>query len=274
MLGADGHIYGTTQGGSTSGGEPASGSIFRYRIAQSEGESDVLELLYIFSDALPLPARNNTYLVNGVPIASSENRGANVEGHSVSGLVATSDGGFIGTTRRGGSHGWGTLFRFLPGNEVSPGSALTPVTPQVLLTIGGLNVGEQHAVLAVGTQTRFSWRGVYAAGCVASSTEPDSTWAGPRPQQAVNLDETETIVASKVGTWRYTLTCLPQSSVSTDPVSATVTVEVVTARLEPKDMGNGGGGGLSLPGLLLAGGAAWRLRRRARHPGDMQAVKA
>ncbi|VCU69141.1 hypothetical protein PIGHUM_01201 [Pigmentiphaga humi] len=264
ILGRDGHIYGITQGGATLSGAPASGAIFRYRIGEGEDDKGLLEVLHTFSRELPDPPRNNIYYVNGAPVASPINLGANAGGHTVTALAQASNGQFYGLTSFGGSYGWGTLFRFNPGDEVEPGSALTPVQPQVIFGINSLDAGQNRYTLAVGGHVSFYWRGVFAAGCVASSTEPDSPWNGPRPQEG-NYLKAERIDAVKGGTWQYTLTCEPQSSEYTEPVSATVTVEVVPEVADAKEVGNGGGafGWWSLLPLLMAWGCAARHRRRA-----------
>ncbi len=266
ILGQDGNVYGISDGGATLDGDPASGTIWRYRIAREAGAEDVLEVLHTFSAELPDPARNNKYWVNGAELTSALNTGANAGGHTVGALMQASNGHFYGLATRGGSYGWGALFRFNPGDEVPLGATLTAAPPQVVFGINSLNASSNHYRMALGHYwIGLNWQAVYASDCVASSNDPDSTWTGPQPLSGgrTQAQPAHRIDATKLGIWTYTLTCQPNSSEFTEPVSATVTFEVVPVVADPKDVGNGGGTfsfGLLL-GLLGLG--IWRFRHSA-----------
>lgn len=262
VKGADGHVYGITSGGIGFDGELASGAIWRYRDATSPGEEGVLEVLHTFSDARPGTPRNNLYQLDGQEMTSTINTGANAGGHTVNTLAVADNGALFGTTALGGSYGWGTLFRFHPGDEIPEGAALSPVPPQVVFGINSLNAANQHYAVAVGGRFSLYWQAVYSDGCMASSDDPDAGWSGAQPSSARYLTEAFDVDANELGTWTYTLTCQADHEDLTGPVSSTVTVDVVPVVAEPRDVGNGGGGALSPVMLLIAALAAALTARR------------
>lgn len=226
VLGADGHVYGTAQ----SGGVNGNGVIFRWNTT-----SGAFEPLYAFN-ALTSHA------------AMGQNTGYNPDGKNPLGLMRASDGTLYGMAQLGGNHGWGTVFKFEPGNEV-PEFKFEPVAK---LSATGPTIAQGYTV-------KFSWSSQLAANCTASSTEPGSSWTGSRSTSSSGEDYTLT----RLGTWTYTLTCDSTSTDFPDPVSSTYTIQVVSATPDAVSGGNGGGGALAwllAPLTLLGLGQAWRRR--------------
>lgn len=253
----DGHIYISTVNGGANGG----GTILRYRIADG-----VLELLYTF-EALTGPARNNIWTnpTTGATavVNAAINGGSNAAGRNPYHLMQASNGQFYGVAMLGGSHGWGSLFRFDPGNEVAPDAMLNDVPPELLGF--GVNAGyASSTTVAVGHRIDLYWNTKGVAGCTASSNEPGSAWTGSKASQA-NTSLTAVAVAPvQAGTWTYTLTCRPQSPHYAN-VTAAITVNAAPAVAEPLAIGNGGGGAM---GWLLAPLTALGLGLRRRRAGS------
>lgn len=265
-LGQDGHLYAVTTGGIGLDGLPASGHIIRYRIGQ-DGAAGVLEVLHSFPAERPDPPRNNSYAdASGTVLTSTLNTGANAGGHTPSTLMQASNGQFYGHTQYGGSHGWGTLFRFSPGDELPADARILPIKPHVILGAGTFSTKATYQAFALGGSARFYWSGVLSDNCVASSSEPGSTWAGARAREARSSTQSETVTPTQIGTWTYTLTCLPDATANagSDPVSASVTLEVVPLVAEAQQVGTGGGAmdaWLLAPLATLSLGLAWWRRR-------------
>lgn len=251
----DGHIYiSTIYGGANRGG-----TILRYRI-----DDGVLELLYTF-EALTGPAQNNiwTHPTTGVTavVNAAINGGSNAAGRNPYHLMQASNGQFYGVAMLGGSHGWGSLFRFEPGDEVAPDAMLNDAPPEMLGF--GVNSGYlDSATVAVGNSISLYWNTRGVAGCTASSNEPGSAWSGSKVAKANTSVTAVSVAPVQAGTWTYTLTCRPQSP-NYPNVSASITVNAAPAVTEPQAVGNGGGGGAL--GWLLAPlavlGLACRRRR-------------
>jgi uncharacterized repeat protein (TIGR03803 family) len=94
LLGPDGRLYGTT----FAGGRGGSGTVFRI------ATNGALDTLYAFS----APVTNSGAYTNG-------------DGGAPSGLTLAPDGGFYGSTYRGGSNGYGTVF------QINTNGAITTV---------------------------------------------------------------------------------------------------------------------------------------------------
>jgi uncharacterized repeat protein (TIGR03803 family) len=258
LLGRDGHIYVSTLNGGANGG----GTIVRYRI-----DDGVLELLYTF-EALTGPAQNNIWTnpTSGATatVNAAINGGGNAAGRTPYHLMQASNGQFYGVAQRGGSHGWGSVFRFDPGDEVAAGSMLNDV-PAELLNFG-INVAhDPSATLALGQSVNLWWNTKGVASCAGTSTEPGSTWIGRQSAKATSSTTAASVKPGRAGTWTYTLTCQPQNP-AYPPVSAAVSLTVVPTVADGIDVGNGGGGGALAWLLLPLMGLALWARRARRHP--------
>lgn len=119
--------------------------------------------------------------------------------------------------------------------------ALTQIAP------GAPSLSLASATVDVGKSTTITWSSPAATGCTASGS-----WSG-----ALGAAGSQTLPASKAGSFTYTLTC--QNSVGTSPAAST-TLTVVDA---PASTGGGGGGG-ALGGMALLGLAGLGLTRRLR----------
>lgn len=256
----DGHIYISTVNGGATGG----GTILRYRI-----DDGVLELLYTF-EALTGPPQNNVWTNPNTGatavINSVLNGGSNAAGRTPQHLMQASNGQFYGVAMRGGSHGWGSLFRFEPGDEVAPDAMLNDVPPELLGF--GVEAGyTKSATVAVGRSINLYWDAKAVAGCTATSNEPGSAWTGNKLAKANTSTTAVAVAPVQAGTWTYTLTCRPQSA-SYDPVSAFVMVNAAPAVTETESVGNGGGGALAWALAPLAWlGMARRRSRGVAAPG-------
>lgn len=258
LLGRDGHLYIST----INGGANGVGTILRYRI-----DDGVLELLYTF-EAATGPAQNNVWTnpTTGATATSNValNGGSNAGGRFPYHLMQASNGQFYGITQQGGSHGWGTVFRFHPGDEVAPGSMLNDVPPEMLGF--GINVSHQpSATVIAGRSVDLFWNTKGVSSCTAFSNEPGSAWTGRQATKATGGTSVVNLTLLQPGAWTYTLTCLPQNPVYA-AVSASITIQVEPAVTDPQPIGNGGGGALGglLAPLAALGGLALLRRRRAR----------
>lgn len=227
VQGEDGHVYGTAQ----RGGVNSNGVIFRWNTT-----GEVFEPLYAFN---ALTSRT----------VMGSNTGYNPDGKYPLGLMRASDGTLYGMAQLGGTYGWGTVFKFEPGDEV-PVFRFEPV----------VKLSGTAATIGLGYTVYFSWSSQLTANCLASSTEPGSSWTGSRDTSYSR----ESYTPTQLGTWTYTLTCDSTSVDFPDPVSSSYTIEVVSVDPEPESGGNGGGGafvaGLAL--LPLAAAGFWRRRKR------------
>lgn len=243
VLGADGHLYGTAQFGGVNG----NGVIFRWNTVSS-----AYEALYAFNGLTPHTAMGS-------------NTGTNPDGTRPLGFMRARDGTLYGMAQLGGQYGWGTVFKFNPGDEVP----VFKFQPQITLNATARNnIGSggttSARTIALGREVTFTWSSQLAANCVASSTEPGNPWRGSRAIASSGDAHTP----AQLGTWNYTLTCDSTSIDFPDAVVATYTIQVVSTEPVPETGGNGGGGGGALGWLAgplaLLGAMGWRRRRMAR----------
>ncbi|VCU68650.1 hypothetical protein PIGHUM_00707 [Pigmentiphaga humi] len=234
VKGADGNLYGTAMLGGVSG----NGLIFRLNPA-----SGAYDALYAFN---ALSAHETV----------GNNSGYNPDGKNPLGLMRAGDGTLYGMAQLGGSYGWGTVFKFNPGDEVpvfkfEPVVKLSATAPH---NVGGGAVDARS--VALGQTVKFAWSSQLAANCVASSTEPGSAWAGSRDASSSG----ESYTPGRLGAWTYTLTCDSTSADFPGQVSSTYAIDVVPVEAEPVSGGNGGALGWLLLPLAVLGAV---LRRRA-----------
>lgn len=222
VQGADGHIYGTTSNGGLFG----QGVIFRYH------KTDGYQRMYSFGSS-----------TGDSPNAAPN--GINLDGMQPSKLIRSGDD-LYGYAQYGGGVGWGTLFKFTPGDEL-PGS--TSVTLAWQSELDTLKVAQ-------GYSWEIVWSSWLSTNCLASTDDASNNveWFGSKAANG-----TQTITYNLIGTWEYTLTCdstLPE----TEPVTATLTVEVISADAE--ELTIGGNGGVLPLSLLSLFSTIWLLRRR------------
>lgn len=233
--GHDGHLYGTAD----RGGIHRNGVIFRWNT-----QTEMYEPLYAFS---PLTLHD----------AVGKNTGHNSDGIQPHGLMTASDGTLYGMASLGGEHGWGTVFAFHPGDEVP----VFRYQPNITLGVRALNnIGAGQLVetrsIALGSTLQFYWSGELIDQCAASSDEAVGAWTGARSVSASEDPHTP----AELGAWTYTLTCESTSTDFPQPVTASLTVDVVPVTPASE---KGGNGGVAPPWLLL-GLLALAGRRRRR----------
>lgn len=224
--GADGHIYGTTSNGGLFG----QGVIFRYH------KTDGYQRMYSF----------------GASTGDSPNaapNGINLDGMQPTKLIRSGDD-LYGYSQYGGSVGWGTLFKFTPGDELPGDTEVTLAWRPDILKV------------AQGYSQEIVWSSWLSTNCQANNDDPSgSTWGGNRPANG-----SETITFNSIGTWSYSFTCdstLPDA----EPVSTSITIEVVSAESLTETIGSDSGA-LVNPLVLLSFGllTLFSLRfRQARH---------
>ncbi|SHE28851.1 hypothetical protein SAMN02745117_00044 [Lampropedia hyalina DSM 16112] len=225
VQGADGHIYGAA----SSGGLFGQGVIFRYH------KTDGYQRMYSF----------------GASTGDSPNaapNGINLDGMQPSKLIRSGDA-LYGYTQYGGNTGWGTLFKFTPGDEL-PGSTSVNLSWQPELA---------SLTVAQGYSREIVWSSWLTTNCQATTTDPtgETQWGG-----ATTANGTKALTFNTIGTWTYTLKC-DSTIADTDPVSKNITIEVVTAESQEETVGNDGGGSFT-PALVLLPllGAGYVRRRR------------
>lgn len=248
---ADGHLYGVAMRGGVKGG----GTVFRLHRQQG------FQPLFAFEGRRP-GDRNPT--VNATGIWPTE-------------LMQASNGVLYGRTQRGGYGGvapdalcrvadaplaqacdGGVIFRFEPGDEL-PAFDIEPqltfniiarwvsdaFTREVPVELAGDLVQDFHRL-------QLRWGGQRIRDCVASSTQPGSTWNGARAITFGAQTEAHAPV-SAAGTFTYSLRCITDDEAA-QPLERSIVVVV-----QPKDLpeqrltGGGSTSGLALLCLAMLG---------------------
>lgn len=221
VKGADGHIYGVASGSDRSTSwylnnevyvhGTHGGTIFRWHL------SDGFQVVYTFGP--------KTGELDYVPRGSSGGLsptgwGTNAEGMFPVRLIRRGDE-FYGLASNGGNYGWGTLFRFTPGD--------IEATVTVNWSTDGLEV------VAEGYTEEIQWFTQLAGSCVASTDDPTGTdWDGVRPGSGA-----ESLTFQTQGTWTYTLTC--ETTAGEQPtLTSSLNITVVSADSQILPIGQGG----------------------------------
>ena len=263
----DGNFYGTTCCGGSSG----AGTVFRMSLAGEFATLLSFDVAYTGPKSGLIQARDGSFYgttrgsVNGdgeelttgtayqisptgavttlhaFSVATDRWRGF----YPLGGLVEANDGNLYGTTRFGGDHNQGTLYRVTPSGTfllLHSFEGVTGIYPNTSLLRqgnklyglamgGGLRGGgtffkvdpgivvakltlspNTYNVVPGGTAT-FTWTSANASECIASGA-----WSGN-----VALAGTMTVPATVVGTYIYTLTCIGSNETSSS--SATLKVK-------------------------------------------------
>lgn len=215
--GADGNLYGVFPSGGANQASATSrtGSIFRLK---GDGTYEVIHMLAGLSN------------------------GKLMEGEAPGGgLTLAPDGRLYGVTDAGGDFGQGTLF------AVTPGDAIAPMLTFTLVASGEqgstvVNFPEPHTIVA-GQWAKFRWATVQADDC-----EGGGDW--PAPGAIPASGELEVTPATP-GEYRYVVSCR-NTAEPAQRFTATQHLNVVPTTGEHVEAGNGGGGALAWPVLLLA----------------------
>lgn len=259
---ADGHLYGVAIRGGVRGG----GTVFRHHRTLG------FQVLYAF-DGRRVGDRNPT--VNATGIWPTE-------------LMQASNGSFYGRTNRGGYGGsaesalcrqanaplaqgcdGGVIFRFVPGDEL-PDYVIEPalnfdITARwadgafihVVPVAQAGDLVEDHYPMTV------MWSGQKVRDCTAESTQPGSTWTGPR-DIAFGVQTENHAPIDAPGIFSYRLRCISDDDEARE-ISRSIDIVV-----QPKDLAEqhiSGGGAIGWSGLLsLILFCLYRLNPRMNQP--------
>lgn len=231
VQGADGHFYSTT----STGGLAGQGVVFRYH------KTDGYQRMYSFGPKTGPSTNPRPDTIDSHP------EGVNADGMQPTKLIRSGND-LYGYTEYGGNVGWGTLFKFSPGDEL-PGSTTVNLAWQP----------ERNSItVAQGYRQEIVWSSWLTTNCQASTDDPGATdWSG-----AAIANGLKTLSLNTIGNWTYTLKCDSQLA-DGEPQEKSISVQVVTAESQDVTVGNDGGGSFTLALTLLPLlGGAWLLRRR------------
>lgn len=251
LLAQDGHLYGITP----NGGINNQGVIFRYHM------TDGYQALYAFDEVVG-------------PAVRGSNTGTNTTGAVPKSLMQASNGEFYGMAERGGSTGWGVVFRFKAGDEVP----VFRFWPRTNFYMGAAESQPEHyppytrwsngsVIVQNYNRLDMRWKLENVTDCVASSDQPGSNWSGPLDALAktpisngAGYSYYVDAAPTTVGTYTYTVTCKAADN-------GEVITDSVTLQVEPQDLplkeSKGGGGAFGAGLLPLLGAGFWLRRRRA-----------